>query len=65
MEIATPDARGNRHKPLIWQRIPVNLINKKKATLVIFMNLDWEKNNLRIRSRFALHVMNPMIPLFP
>ena len=40
MEVATPDACGNRHKPSIWQRIPVNLINKKKATRVIRKKRD-------------------------
>ena len=40
MRIATPDAAGTRHKPDIWQRIPIKLIPKKVDSLRICKKRD-------------------------
>jgi hypothetical protein len=40
MEIATPDARGARHKPLYWARVPVKLLDKKTPSLCVSKKRD-------------------------
>jgi hypothetical protein len=64
VEIGTPDAQGARVHPAVWQLVPVQLIDKKKPSLLIEKKRDigLPSQNLKLQGALYMPAYTAVMP---